>query len=177
MDGGTARVPAFGGPAVFLHRAAHLLYFDASAAQEVFEAMHEFFSHTGDIGVRIWAGTAEGLFAAAVQAFADTITDAAAVRAIDAAALTLRAPGLDLLLHDFLGELLFDFDARQRLVARAEVVLEQEAGGWVLTATTRGETMVEGHHAIKVLIKGITYHALDVTEAAGQWTATVVFDV
>ena len=138
---------------------------------------YEFFPHTGDVGVRIRADSPERLFAHAAEAFADTITDVETVRASESARLELRAPELSLLLHDLLGELLFDFDTGRRLVASAEVALTQDDDGWVLCAITRGETLDESRHAIKVLIKGITYHALEVAERDGQWEATVVFDI
>jgi SHS2 domain-containing protein len=57
--------------------------------------------------------------------------------------------------------------------------VEEAAGGALrLAATARGETYDPERHPIKVLIKGITYHGLEVVEGAdGRWRARVIFDI
>lgn len=138
---------------------------------------HEFFPHTGDIGVRVWGSSREALFASAARAFVEVLVDPSTIRVSDAIVVTCRAPDLDLLLHGFLCELLFQFDARGRLVSDAEVVLARDGSQWVLEATTRGEPFDPARHHLKVLVKGVTYHQLSVVETADAWTGTVVFDI
>lgn len=138
---------------------------------------YEFFPHTGDLGVRVWGDSFESLAASAARAFLDAQTDPEAVRVADAVILTCRAPELDLVLHDFLSDLLFQFDARHRLVCDADIAVTRDGDLWVLDATTRGELYDPARHPIKVLIKGVTYHALAVAQTALGWEGTVVFDI
>ena len=137
----------------------------------------EFFDHTADIGVRITAGTLEELFEAAAEGFTTTICDPSKIGAKMTEEVSVAAAEVDLLLVDWLNELLWRFDARELLVRAAEVAFSREPGGWRLRATLSGEPLDPGRHRIKVLIKGITYHRLTVAETPDGWRAVVVFDI
>ena len=138
---------------------------------------HEFFPHTGDIGVRVWADSVEGLFEAAVAAFTDAITDIDAVQAREQRELSCRAPALDLLLHDLLSEVLFQLDARRLLARSASAAVTREGDLWRVDARVEGEPIDPARHPVKVLVKAVTYHGLELQHTAGGWTATVIFDV
>ncbi len=136
-----------------------------------------FFPHTGDIGVHLRAETLDGLFAAAAEAFLDAVTDAAGVRPADEVVLSCRAAELDLLLHDFLSELLFRFDARRLLLRPTAVTVRPDAPGWRVDAHLAGEALDSGRHAVDRVLKAVTYHELAVSQDASGWSATVVFDI
>jgi SHS2 domain-containing protein len=138
---------------------------------------HEFFSHTGDIGVRIRAETVDRLFAEAVVAFTDVLTDPAAVRAISETRLAMESTDLDLLLHDFLSELLYGFDAKRRVPALAACEITRAEHGWHLDARVMTEDFDPARHAVRVLIKGVTYHGLTVRQEPEGWMAEIVFDI
>lgn len=139
---------------------------------------YTFFDHTGDIGVRLAATSLDGLFVTAATALTDTIvesdpfTDRAVHDTIEA-----RAAALDLLLVDWLSELLFRFDARHMLVRDCTAHVTQASDCYELTATVESVRFDPAHHRIKVLVKGITYHALEVRQTPDGWQATLVFDV
>ncbi len=138
---------------------------------------YEFFDHTGDIGVRVTGATVEGVFAEAAVAFADTVTDPARIEERETVHVALRGPALDLLLVDWLNEILYRFDAAQFLTARAKVVLRASGGEHQLDAILQGERLDPARHPVKVLVKAVTYHALDLGKTAEGWRATLVFDI
>ena len=138
---------------------------------------YEFFPHTGDIGIRVWGGSLEELMRSAALAFTEAVVDPASVRPARPGVIACRAAAPDLLLHDFLGELLFECDARGRLVRDVEVDVRREGEFWVLDATTRGESFNPSRHQFRVLVKGVTYHALSVVETPEGWRGAVVLDV
>jgi SHS2 domain-containing protein len=138
---------------------------------------YEFFPHTGDIGIRVWGRTLEELIRSAFHAFTSVVVDPASVRESEAVTLSCRAAAPDLLLHDLLSELLFQFDARGRLVKDADVAVARDGESWLVEARTRGERIDAGRHHPKVLVKGITYHALSVTETPEGWQAIVILDI
>ncbi len=138
---------------------------------------HEFFPHTGDIGVRVWAGSIAALFESAVEALADIVTDPSAVQARETIDLSCRAPGLDLLLHDFLSEVLFHLDTKARLPHSASVAVTRHGGLWSLQARLAFDLLDRERHPTKVEIKAVTYHALAVDRTGEGWRATVVFDI
>ena len=138
---------------------------------------YEFFDHTGDIAVSLRGSTLAELFGAAATAFTDSITAIDRVEPKRPEEVELDAPELDLLLVDFLSELLYRFDTRGWLTRYAELDLTEKDGGWSLQGTLRGERHDAARHEVKLLIKGVTYHGLHVRRVAGQWTAKVVFDI
>jgi SHS2 domain-containing protein len=136
---------------------------------------HEFFDHTGDIGVRLRAPTLAGLFEQAAIALTDAMT-ASAVNCRVSEEIALESSDLDLLLVDWLSELLFRFDARGLLVARAHVEIVR-ADVYRLGARVEGEPLDPARHGMKVLLKAVTYHALEVKETPEGWFAQVIFDI
>jgi SHS2 domain-containing protein len=136
-----------------------------------------FFDHTGDVGIDIQAGSAGELFADAARAFAETVTDASAIRTDHEILVDLSSPEIDLLLVDWLSELLYRFDAEGFLSAAADVVIHREADRWRLHARVAGEAGASARLPIRVLVKAVTYHALRVEETADGWRARVILDI
>jgi SHS2 domain-containing protein len=138
---------------------------------------YSFFDHTGDIGVRLTGRTPALLFASAAEAFTDSITAIQGVEPRRPEEVDLAAPELDLLLVDFLSELLYRFDTRAWLTREAELVVREADGGWMLEGTLRGEKLDPDRHGVKVLIKAVTYHGLEVVQRDAEWSANLVFDI
>lgn len=138
---------------------------------------HVFFDHTGDIGVRLEGGSLDELFHEAALAFTETLTDRAAVATAATERVVLAAGALDDLLVDWLDELVYRFEVRNLLVADASARVREEPPGWSLEGELGGETFDPGRHAIKVLIKGITYHQLAIRRERDRWVTSVVFDI
>lgn len=136
----------------------------------------EFVPHTADIAVRLRADSLPSLFEAAAAAFTEALTDHQAVRAIHSRVVTVDASDADLLLVDWLHELLFLFETERFLVSKAEVSLE-EGAPLRLQATVRGERWDEARHHLKVLIKAVTYHGLDIVRREEAYHATIIFDI
>jgi protein archease len=138
---------------------------------------YEFFDHTGDVGVALLGRTIDELFVSSADAFNDTITPLECIEPRRPEELSVAAPELDLLLVDFLSELLYRFDTRGWLTRHAQVEVRERDGGWELEGTLIGERHDPARHPVKVLIKAVTYHGLQVVERDGTWTAKVVFDI
>ncbi|MEN3338786.1 MAG: protein archease [Acidobacteriota bacterium] len=138
---------------------------------------HVFFDHTGDVAVSLEAETAAGLFREAARALTEILTDFAQVRAAVPHPVQLTAASLDELMIEWLSELLYRFEVQKVLVAEAEVELAESAEGWTLEAVVHGDSFDPLRHHIKVLVKGITYHRLNIVRDARAWKTDVVFDI
>ena len=138
---------------------------------------YQFFDHTGDIGVALTGRTVDELFASAAAAFTDTLTPLGDVEPRRPEELEVAAPELDLLLVDFLSELLYRFDTRGWLTREAQVEVRPIDDGWELQGTLLGEKHDPSRHPTRVLIKAVTYHQLHVVEQDGTWMAKIVFDI
>ena len=133
--------------------------------------------HTADVGFDLEAGSLEELFASAAVAFTGTITDAAALRAAESRSVRLAADDRELLLVEWLEELLYLLDAESMLFGRAEVTVDEGEGTVMLEATLHGEPFDPERHEQKVAVKGITYHGLEVRRDGERWRARVILDI
>ena len=138
---------------------------------------YQFFDHTGDVGVALSANTRGDLFAAASSAFTDTITPLEGVEPRRPEEVDLAAPELELLLVDYLSELLYRFDTRGWLTRTADVEVVERDGGWALEGTLLGERFDPERHPVKVLIKAVTYHGLQIVQRDECFEAKLVFDI
>lgn len=142
---------------------------------------HRFLDHTADTGVEVWAPDREGLFAEALRAFTDTITDVTTVEPAVARELAVAADSLPDLMVEWLEELLYRFETEGLLFCRAQAAVGEEAGRFALTARAEGEEYDADRHPLKILVKAVTYHNLEVGEVGrrddGSWRARVIFDI
>ena len=49
--------------------------------------------------------------------------------------------------------------------------------GWTLSGELSGERFDLARHGLKILLKAVTYHRLEVRPHAGGWLARVLFDI
>ena len=86
----------------------------------------------------------------------------------------LEADDAEELVHAWLRELLFRFDAEHLVVRRFEV---HEATPVRLRATCFGERFDPARHQGGTEIKAVTYHGFSVAQTAQGWVAEVLFDI
>ena len=135
------------------------------------------FEHTADVGLEVEAGTLGELFAEAGAGLCDTVTDRSRVEPRMRRETSLAAPAPDLLLVEWLEELLFRLDAHRELWSEHAVTVSEGPSGWSLAATSRGEAFDPARHPVKVQVKAVTYHALEVARTANGWRAIVLLDI
>ena len=138
---------------------------------------YRFLNHTGDVAARVRAASLGALFADAALALTATLVEAEGVRPAARHEVSLEAATPDLLLVDWLNELVYRFDVDRFLVAQADVRVAARGGPWRLDATIFGEALDEARHPVRVPVKGVTYHQLAIEEVDGEVETTVVFDV
>ena len=140
-------------------------------------AVFQFFHHTGDVGVDIDAADPGALFADAARAFSETITDREALAADELVEVSLSADAIDLLLVDWLSELVYRFDADGWLARDVEVEVSRASDQWTLRGRLSGARLDPERHEVRVLVKAVTYHALEVVQIGSRWHARIIFDI
>ncbi len=136
--------------------------------------MFETFEHTADLGLRIRAADLDTLFAEAAQGlFSVLVEDLTTVRPAQAVAVRIDGDERDLLLFDWLKELLYRFDAEHLLFSKFDV----KVGLGSLSATAWGEPLDRSRHVLDHEVKAITYHGLRVEPVEGGWEAEVIVDI
>lgn len=136
--------------------------------------MYEVFEHTADLGLRIRAANLDTLFAEAGQAlFAILVDDLAAVRPEQRQDIQVAGDDRELLLFDWLRELLYRFERGHWLFSRFDVQVRPDG----LAAVAWGEPLDRARHALGHEVKAITYHDLRVEETPDGWLAEVIVDI
>jgi SHS2 domain-containing protein len=138
---------------------------------------YSFIDHTADVAADLTGRTLAELFGAAAQALTDTITELERVRPLVTQSVTLEAGSIETLLVDWLNELIYRFEVQNMLFCDASVTVEAREDRWALAATVAGELFDPARHPSRVLVKGATYHGLEVTGQAGDWRARIVLDI
>ena len=105
------------------------------------------------------------------------LPDPATLRARERRRIELANPAADLLLFDFLGELIYYKDSEGLLLGLEALSVEGGAGGYLLQAEAAGEAADPARHSLGVDVKAVTLHRLAVERTPRGWQATVVLDV
>ena len=140
---------------------------------------YEIFEHTADLGLRVRAANLSKLFTEAARGLLSMIVaNPGDIQPVVQRAYRLEGDERDLLLFDWLNELLYTFDTERILLGEFDVVVEgSPAAGLGLTAQCRGEPVDEGRHRLEHEVKAITYHGLSVEKLEGEWVAEVIVDI
>jgi len=133
-----------------------------------------------DIAFDAWGQTLEELFTAAAEATMQVmVEDLTAVRPQVTVDCPITQDDAEMLLFDFLNELIFYKDARRLLLLPDQIKIAslQDGGGYTLQATLRGEEIEVGRHRPNTDVKAVTMLRFSVTQVVDGWRATVVLDV
>lgn len=140
------------------------------------DARWEHFPHGADVGVRGFGPTMAAAFEQAALAMTGAVTDVGGVEARDPVEVACVAADADneLLLVEWLNELVYEMATRRMLFSRFEV---RVADGR-LVAKAWGESVDVARHQPAAEVKGATMTMLKVSrDAAGVWVAQCVVDV
>lgn len=126
--------------------------------------------HTADIAIRVWGSDLAELFTNAAYGMACQLANAEVVVAETEREVQIEAEDLELLLVEWLSELLY-LGEKDGVVFTEFDVLEMRPGS--LQAIARGGPVEEyqGH------IKAVTFSELDIKETARGYETIIVFDV
>ena len=131
-----------------------------------------------DVAFNAWADTLEELFREAARATMRVmIDDLAAIRATQTVELQLDQESEEMLLFDFLSELIFYKDARRQLLLPAQLAFYKTDTGFGLKGTLQGEEIDMARHEMSTDVKAVTMLRFSLARLAEGGRATVVLDV
>jgi SHS2 domain-containing protein len=132
-----------------------------------------------DVAFRAWGATLEEVFMAAADATMHVMVDDLETLAPqEERAFEVRDEALDLLLLNFLQELIYYKDADCLLMRVTDVAITRDpTAGYVVRARAAGEPLDPDKHTLAADVKGVTLHRLQVVETPAGWEATVILDV
>jgi SHS2 domain-containing protein len=131
-----------------------------------------------DIAFKATGKDLEELFVAAAEATMNVmVEELASIRPTEERKLTFENDALDLLLFDFLQELIYYKDAEELLLRVGQVKLEEKDRRFFLQATARGEKIDPSRHQLRVDVKAVTLHQFRVETNNQGWEAHVILDI
>ncbi len=131
-----------------------------------------------DIAFNVWAETLEELFRDAARATMQVMVEnLAEVRPEQTVDLELEQENEEMLLFDFLNELVFYKDARRLILLPSHITISNEGKGFKVHATLQGEEIDVARHHMNTDVKAVTMLRYSLERVAEGWRASVVLDV
>ena len=129
-----------------------------------------------DCALAIDAASLADLFETAARALAELMVDPATVDPGVARAVSLEASALDLLLFDWLSELIFLKDSERMVITR--VAAEVDVGSPCrLRAQCLGGFIDRGRTSLRADAKAVTFHQFTLEPRGAGWHARIVIDI
>ncbi len=133
---------------------------------------------TADIAFRAWGKNLEELFQAAGDATINVMIDnLEAIELKEQRTFRLENDQLDMLLFNFLQELIYYKDSEQLLLRSQQIQVEKKNVNHQLTAITQGEKLDSKRHQQRVDVKAVTLHRFQLEKTDQGWTAMVILDI
>jgi SHS2 domain-containing protein len=131
-----------------------------------------------DIAFNAWGANLEELFREAARATMQVmVEDLSAVQPTETVELKLDQTDEEMLLFDFLNELIFYKDARRLILLPTELRIEKGEMECSVVARLQGEEVNPERHRLNTDVKAVTMLRFSVAQMAEGWRATVVLDV
>ncbi len=131
-----------------------------------------------DIAFRAWGKDLEELFVAAGDATINAMIDNLdAIEPKEQRTFSLENDELDLLLFNFLQELIYYKDSEQLLLRARQVQFSEKNGQQQLSAVAQGEKLDPNRHQQRVDVKAVTLHRFQLEKTDDGWTAMVILDI
>ena len=133
---------------------------------------------TADAAFRAWGLTIEQMFVAAADAMMGVM-----VAQLDSIAnrqqrtIALHDDTMEMLLFQFLQELIYYKDAEQLLLRVAQIEVTEQEDGFALHAEAQGEQIDATRHELVVDVKAVTLYRFAVSQTQRGWEAMVVVDI
>ena len=133
---------------------------------------------TADIAFEATGRDLPELFTAAADATMNVMIDnLEAIEPRETRCIALKNDAIDMLLFDFLQELIYFKDADRLLLRVREVQIDEKEDAYSLNATTVGEPLDPARHQQRADVKAVTLHDFRVEKTEGGWKARVLLDI
>ena len=133
---------------------------------------------TADIAFEATGRDLPELFIAAADATMNVMIDNLdAIESAETRQIELSNDTIEMLLFDFLQELIYFKDARRLLLQAREMQIDQKGEAYFLKAKVAGEQLDATRHQQRVDVKAVTLHGFSVQKHDSGWRARVLLDI
>ena len=138
------------------------------------EKPFEVIDHTADIGIVAYGADIKQVFANAALGLFNLMADLDDFEEGLQRDLELSAEDVEVLLIEWLNELIYIFDVEHIIFKKFEI---EKLTSTEVKARCFGEKMKPGQHKLKREIKAATYHMLRISKEDGTYKVQVIFDI
>jgi len=133
---------------------------------------------TADIAFEATGRDLPGLFVAAADATMNVMIDNLdAIEPRETRQIELSNDQIDMLLFDFLQELIYFKDAKRLLLRACETQIDRKDEVYFLKSKVAGEQLDDTRHQQRADVKAVTLHGFSVEKHDGGWKAKVLLDI
>ena len=133
---------------------------------------------TADIAFEATGRDLPELFTAAADATINVMIDNLdAIESRETRQIELSSDKIDMLLFDFLQELIYFKDAKRLLLRARETHIDQKGETYFLKAKVAGERLDDSRHQQRADVKAVTLHGFSVEKQDSAWKAKVLLDI
>jgi SHS2 domain-containing protein len=133
---------------------------------------------TADIAFEATGRDLPELFTAAADATMNVMIDNLdAIESRETREIELSSDKIDMLLFDFLQELIYFKDANRLLLRARDTQIEQKDEAYFLKAKIAGERLDDARHRQRADVKAVTLHGFSVEKRDAGWKARVLLDI
>ena len=133
---------------------------------------------TADIAFEATGRDLPELFTAAADATINVMIDNLdAIESREARKIELSNDNVEMLLFDFLQELIYFKDASRLLLRARETHIDQKGETYFLKAKVAGERLDDTRHQQRADVKAVTLHGFSVEKQDSGWKARVLLDI
>ena len=131
-----------------------------------------------DVACKVWGDTLEALLTEAGVALVNVmINNIDAIQENESRSLHVCGDTMELLLFNFLQEIIYYKDAEKLLLVYYHLDIENTQKEWVLNCRAAGEVLDPLRHEQLVDVKSVTLHQLDVSRNDRGWSAFIILDI
>ncbi len=135
---------------------------------------YKLINHTADFGIHVFGTDPVELFANAAFATFDMLTEIDSLESLKTTNLRVTGDDWSDLMVNWLRELLYFWNGKELLVKKVQILALSEKE---LSANVELDPFDPDRHEIKIEIKAVTYHQIQVSEGPKGWEAKIIFDI
>jgi SHS2 domain-containing protein len=133
---------------------------------------------TADIAFEATGRDLPELFTAAADAMMNVMIDNLdAIETRETRQIALSNDNIEMLLFDFLQELIYFKDAKRLLLRVGEIQIDRDGDTYSLKAKVAGEQLDDARHQQRADVKAVTLHGFSVERKENGWKAKVLLDI
>lgn len=133
---------------------------------------------TADVAFEAWGSSLEELFISAADAAMNVmVDDIDTIEKEQELSFEVSNPAVDMLLYNFINELIYYKDAKKLLLRVSSVKIDQTDSEYILSANAYGEVLNPEKHPLSADVKAVTLHMFSLHHTDSGWKSTMILDI